>query len=191
MRRSPKGSTRGGQFAPSGRADTLILDEPLSLSPLRSSRAESKAFFDELAYMAGVGPEIEELVGQRMDALNTHSEIARALKDSLARDFNQINGEGFRLGQRQKSSLKAFRSTANQLFELLDESLQEEGIKERHARLALRKHGWKVRRIKQSNQFHMESRGVLPDARHDRPAPSGTIWAAGEGLDGLKLVPIK
>ena len=190
MSRRPKGSTRGGQFAPSGRADTLVLDDPLSLPSPQPSRAESKAFFDELAYMAGVGPEIENLVRQRIDDLDAYTKVVRALADILTSKPNEINGEGFRMEQRRAASLKVFRSTANQLFELLDTSLLEGGPKERNARLALRKHGWKVRRIKQSNQFHLQSRGVLPDSSHDRPAPSGTIWAAGEGLSGLKIAPI-
>ena len=170
-RRKPAGSPggTGGQFSSGRRPDDQVPIGVLSLpltgqdTATKPSKPEARAFFDEIAYMASVGPEVERLIMQRASALSVD-------------DTNQ-------------DTITRTREAATALFETLDECLKAGGHQERYARIALRKHGLKVQRIK-TNRFWARRRGVAP-----RPRPhtvnTWDLWAAGDDLTGLSLLPFK
>ena len=170
-RRKPAGSpgSTGGRFVPGKRPDDQVPSDVLSLPIARRdtatqpSKTENRAFFDEIAYMASVGPEVERLITQRASALSAYD----TSQDSITRT----------------------RAAANALFETLDECLQAGGHQERHARIALRIHGLQVRRVKTS-RFWARRRGVAP-RQLPQKVNTWDWWASGDDLLGLSLLPLK
>ena len=152
---------------------------------------EGRAFFDWLAYEASVGPGVERLAIQRADALVASDSAQREYTDALADTENKLHGtEHQRVNEQTAQTNIRFRESANDLFETLDGCLSQGGSKEKYARIALRRQGLKVRRMR-SHRFLGRSRGVIPGRGDIHAANEWTTWCEGGSLSGLTLLPIK
>ena len=152
---------------------------------------EGRAFFDWLAYEASVGPEVERLAIQRADALVASDSAQREYSDALGDSENKLHGTSHqRLNDQTMQTGKQFRETANNLFETLDGCLSQGGNREKYARVALRRQGLRVKRMR-SNRFVGRSRGVVPGRGDIHAADEWTTWCEGGSLSGLTLLPIK
>ena len=175
--RRPKGDTRGGQFAPGSRPDEQTLSTALALSQREGDApGNPKEFFNWLAYEASVGPEVEQLAAQRMEALEAWS--------SFDAPRRQVTG---RSDPDEMDAWKHYHQSSNQLFELLNSCLLAGGHAERYARFALRKQGLQIRRVGNSGRFFWKDRGVIPDDIGLPPTERCKVWASGDNYSGLCL----
>ena len=195
-RRRPKGSTQGGQFAPTGRPAEPVLNSALTLTDSEPStaanhpKAETREFFDELAYMAGVGPKVEVLAGERTHALADYAEKASArlaVIEQWPHHFAEENQEELApFSEAASAACEHARSLSNDLFSMLDACVTEGGDKERHARLALRVHGVKLSQAKFKPPYPVQ--GIVKARRGPYPY-NFNLWH-GRYKSGLALAPI-
>ena len=173
-------------------------------------------FFNELAYMASVGPEIEVLVGARTHSLADYAEKASA-RDELGRGRPHMSEEDesalVLLAKAASEACDEACSASNKLFARLEACLSEGGDKERFARLALRIHGLKLRRVAstpphslpgvakvyvgRSRENALVATEPNPYLRHIKTHQLGRspynfdLWRSGRSQSGLSLTPIK
>ena len=194
--RHPRGSPHGGRFAPSGRPDAQVPSGALSLSiadeptATKPSKAEARAFFDEITYMASIGPEIESMVSQRSRILKDHAAKAQAMHE--ANDLMFLPGDDpakrDRLTAAASDACEEARTLSDNLFSMLDGCLSEGGTKELYARQALRTSGLQVRRVKSPPPHYPI--GVI--AKHTGLYRYNfNLWMSGRYQAGLSLTPIK
>ena len=129
---------------------------------------EARDFFDEWRYEASVGPTVERLLTLRED---TRTMLREKIQGGV------WQGETIVRSARVHCEIEA---QSNELFAVLDTCVKEGGQKERYAREALRKHGWRLRRFQTAPPYY--PRGV---AKSDC-----NKWVSGEYRYGLLLKPI-
>ena len=154
-KRHSKGSSQGGQFAPGGRPDDQRLGTSLTLTKSDEEQTP-REFFDEIAYMAGIGPHIESVIAERFHVLKDHASKAQAMKE--ADDLMFLPGDDPEkrdlLTAAASDAREEARIRSNDLFSMLDDCLLAGGEKERHARQALRNFGLQVRRVKSKPPYY-------------------------------------
>ena len=189
-KRHSKGSPRGGQFAPGDRPNDQRLGTSLTLTKPDEGQTP-REFFDEIAYMASVGPRIESMIAERSHALKDHVAKAQAMHEAdqlmfLPEDDPETRD---RLTAATSDACEEARTLSNDLFSMLYNCcLAEGGTKERYARIALRNFGLQVRRIKSKPPYYPE--GVV--ATHTGIySYNFNLWVSGWYESGLSLTQIK
>ena len=152
--RQPRGTRSGGQFVAAAHPDQQGLS-PMALDqhdqPTREvARQEAREFFNDIAYMAGVGPQIENLMQMRAETLEVFLVKKKAEDDFLSGPYSPRRKEDMdrrhQLIMDAGSARAESRRVADELFHLLESCCVQGGTKERHARLALKQLGFRLRR---------------------------------------------